>query len=142
MDEEDIRPGGIVYLKFMRFPDDNTIDYKFNGRPYLIYKADEEYVYLLKIGSDTRHKEKEFYFKTSRKTLSNKKERDCYIDLRNLIKISKEKLIRKVNLLKSENRMFRGKIKYIPDKEFNRLQEQIDKICMIDEFRKIFSIWG
>lgn len=138
MEKDDIKRGGFVYLRFMRFPDSQTIDYKLNGRPYLIYKVDDEYAYLLKIGSD-RHLDEDFYLKIVKRTLKGKK-RECYIDLRVLIKISKEELVEKANTLLSENRKYTSHIHFISEEDLNKLEEKIERLCMIDQFKEVYSI--
>ena len=138
MEKEDIKRGGFVYLRFMRFPDSQTIDYKLNGRPYLIYKVDDENAYLLKIGSD-RYLDEDFYLKIVKKTLKGKK-RVSYIDLRELIKISKDELVKETNRLLSENKKYPSQIHFISKDDLDRLEEKIQRLCMIDQFKGVYSI--
>ena len=67
MEIEDIIEGSIVYLRFMKFPDSNTLDYRLNGRPYLVYKIIGDKAYLFSMTSNG-YNCKEYYYETFRTT--------------------------------------------------------------------------
>ena len=70
----------IINLRFMHFPD-NKIDYKFSGRPYLIYNIDNNFVYLLKLSGKKSDKGEQYYYEILPDNI-NKLNKKSYIDLK------------------------------------------------------------
>lgn len=132
---EDFREGEIVFLKFMRFPDDNSIDYRMNGRPYLIYKVEDESVYLFKIG---RSRVEEYCYYPIK--MQNKgKTVECYVDLRYIIVVDRKELINKMNALHDDKKSYRNskKRKSLSEKDFKKVKEKVDIIAAIKELEVI-----
>ena len=87
---DDIIIKKLVNLRFMHFPD-KTIDCKFAGRPYLIYKIDDKYSYLLKLSGGKSKKGSEFYYELL-PDATNKLGKKSYVDLKYFIVYEIEKL--------------------------------------------------
>lgn len=135
MDLDDIREGSIVYLRFMHFPDDNSIDYRLNGRPYLLYKIIGSTAYLF--GMTTKfYGSDDFYFETERKTLKGNV-RKTYINLKNYYKIELDDLIKKINELRYEQKFIKiEKEQYISDDELSKITERIELLCLVDSYKE------
>lgn len=87
---DDIIIKKLVNLRFMHFPD-KTIDCKFAGRPYLIYKTDDKYSYLLKLSGGKSKKGSEFYYELLPDD-TNKLGKKSYVDLKYFIVYEIERL--------------------------------------------------
>lgn len=137
MDQE-FCEGDIVFLRFMRFPDDNSIDYRINGRPYLIYKVTEENIYLFKIG---RSKVDEDYCYHPVKIKNKKKVTDCYVDLRAPILITREELINKITALHDGSKAHRNSIKRksLPEKDFKKVKEKFNNLLAIKSYSQMLK---
>lgn len=134
---DEFREGGIVFIKHMRFPDDNSIDYRMNGRPYLIYKVENNTVYLFKIG---RSRVEEFSYYPIK--VSNKgKEVECFVDLRYMILIDEEELENKMQAFHDDKPSYRNskKIKYLSKKDFEKIKEKVEIISSMKELEVIAS---
>ncbi len=141
MDEEDVQPGCIVFLKHGFFPDSNTIDYRLNGRPYLVYEVDGENVKLLKISSSDYMGEP-FYYPISRKNSKNKTV-ESYIDLRFLIEINMTKLIMEYNAVLSTlfKKRIPKKMQSLTDKDFENVKELRKNMEIVEEFKIIYPLY-
>lgn len=130
--------GDIVFLKFMRFPDDNSIDYRINGRPYLIYKVTEENVFLFKIG---RSKVDEDYCYHPVKIKNKKKDVDCFVDLRAPILLTKQELINKITALHEGKKAHRNSIKRksLCEKDFKQVKDKFNNLLAIKSYRKLLK---
>lgn len=130
--------GDIVFLRFMRFPDDNSIDYRINGRPYLIYKLTEENVYLFKIG---RSKVDEDYCYHPIKIKNKKKDIDCYVDLRAPLLITREELFNKITALHDGKKAHRNSIKRksLPEKDFEIVKQKFNNLLAMRNYSKMLK---
>ena len=127
----------VVYLKCLRFADDNTVDYKLNGRPYLVYKLDKKYAYLLKISSS--HIKEDYYYCNI--ILDKKKsKKESFIDLRYVYVIEKEELEKKAYLNYTELRKSHlpKKAPHITIEDYRRIEKQIDILNSIEELKSTF----
>ncbi|MBO5477454.1 MAG: hypothetical protein J6A15_06875 [Clostridia bacterium] len=136
--EDEFCEGEIVFLRFMRFPDDNSIDYRMNGRPYLIYKVTDENIYLFKIG---RSKVDEDYCYHPIKIKNKKKDVECYVDLRNLVPITEEELINKITALHDGKKAHRNsmKRKSLPEKDFEKVKEKFNNLVALRNYSKMLK---
>lgn len=134
MEIEDIIEGSIVYLRFMKFPDSNTLDYRLNGRPYLVYKIIGDKAYLFSMTSNV-YNCKEYYYETFRTTVKGKK-RQTYVNLKNYIEMSLTDLVNKTNELIGERKHTTCKVEYYNKKELDKIAEQISLLCLANEYRK------
>jgi hypothetical protein len=135
MDEDDVKVGGIVYLQFMRFPDTGTLDYKLNGRPYLIYKIEGESVFLFEIRSCSYIVD-DFFFKITKKSKGGEK-RECYVNLSNYVEINISELVNRANQLLSEKK-FKNcqKMRFISADILEKISNRIDLLCSVDDYKK------
>ena len=136
--EEDFYEREIIYLKFMRFPDDNSIDYRMNGRPYLVFSINENEVCLLKISRSVGNPY--FYYPIEIKHRGKKNK--CYIDLRYIIRIDKEELISKVNSVSSENKAYKNssKKKFISNKDYEEVSKKLQRIAIVKQIINYMDI--
>lgn len=135
MDENDIRIGGIVYLRHMRFQDTNTIDYKMNGRPYLIYRIDKNNVYLFEIRSSS-YVVNEFFYKITKRTKGGEK-RECYVNLSNYLCLTKSELVLKANELLSETKFkYAQKMRFLTKEVIEGITERIKLLCAVEEYKQ------
>lgn len=137
MDLEEIVEGEIVYLRFMHFYDDNTIDCRMNGRPYLVYKMDDDKVHLFGMTTKmTKEKPEECYYPIERKTLKGNK-RLSYINLSNYACITKKELIRKINELKFDSKFINlTKNQCLEKEDMDKITERILSLCMNEAYKE------
>lgn len=138
---DEIRVRSLVYLKQMIFPDSNTIDYRLNGRPYLVFDIDEENAYLLKISSSHKMDDKCYYKIALNKNCPKKL---SYIDLRFLFYIPRQELEEKVFMQYDES-IFKGKKKrqkrniLISETDYTKIKEQLNTLASVNTLKALFS---
>ncbi len=137
---EEISEMEVVYLKCLRFADNNSVDYKLNGRPYLVYKLDKKYAYLLKISSS--HIKEDYYYCNIilDKKKSKKESKESYVDLRYIYVIEKEELEKKKYVAYTEFKKSHlpKKNHHITLEDYNRIERQIDLLNKIEELKSSF----
>lgn len=121
---DDIIIKKLVNLRFMHFPD-KTIDCKFAGRPYLIYKIDDKYSYLLKLSSKKSNKGLNYYYELLPDS-SNKLDKKSYVDLKYFIVYEIEKLKRVLLTQKLEYGLREYGI--ITDEQLDEILSQINML--------------
>lgn len=131
--------GQIIYLKNMRFPDDHSIDYRMNGRPYLVYDIKDGNVYLLKISTNRKFTEPSYYFYEMKAQKSNSLNRQsCYVDLRYMIDFDEKELQDLVTKQEfSSKRKFSRKIKRITKKQYEDIKEELETLKKVKELQII-----
>ncbi len=132
MDSNIFRSREIVFLKHVRFPDDNSIDVRMNGRPFLVYKVDKGNVYLLKVSSSNFMPDY-CYHPLILSPKRNKKKKVSYVDLRYLIKFDEEELDKKI--ISEFDYKFRNKPsskrELISVKDYNLIKEKMEELAKI-----------
>lgn len=136
MDENDLKEWGIVYLQHIRYPDTNEIDFRMNGRPYLIYKMRGDMAYIFLIRSQGGFTADEFYYPITTKS-SNGRRRESYVSLRYVIPIKKSELIHNANAVKDNmpKKKF-SKIKCLATQYCKGIEERIELLCVVDSYRQ------
>ena len=125
---DDIIIQKLVTLRFMHFPD-NSIDYKLNGRPYLIFSMDDKYAYLLKLSSKRSNKNSQYYYEIlpdSKNKLKNK----SYVDLRYFLVFTIEELERKVITQETEKKS--KNYGFIQDDQYKEILNRINTLYVND----------
>lgn len=138
----------IVYIRNMRFADDPaSIDIRLNGRPYLIYSVEGENVYLFKISSSyfkpeycyhqiylkQRYKAKKCNGRRKKKS----KAKPSYVDLRYIIQIPIEELVRKTQEFggRVKGRKISAIREKVSKKDFIEIKQKIKDLSAINELR-------
>ena len=134
MDLNDINEGSIVFLRFMRFPDNNQIDCRLNGRPYLFYKIVDDKAYLFALTSNTAGDSK-FYYEIERKGLNGNK-RKSYVNLRNLFIIDLDELLLKINELHNEDKFKRiNRHENVTINDMEKITEKLATLIFINSYK-------
>ncbi len=137
MNEEDVRPWAIVYIRGFNYLDTNSLCYNMNGRPFLIYKVRGDNVYLFSVRPNNLFSAKEFYYPITLKSYKGNLNK-CYVNLRYVYSIKKDVLIKKVCELKSELNL-NTKTKFLPSKYRDGILKGIEKICFVDDYNNIIN---
>ncbi len=124
----------VVYIKFMKFANSNLIDYRIKGRPYLIYKIEDEKFYLLKLGSSKILPEY-FSYNVNLVVKGKKIKRKSYVDMRYIMVVDADKLIASIDAYNDEPFCRRNKhSSRISKEDYNIISNQIK---ILDKIRKI-----
>lgn len=132
----DYNEGDIIYLKYMRFADSNKIDYRVNGRPYLVFRIIEDKLLLLKIGSKCF--EPQYLFSKVNVISKNKEKRESYVDMRYFFLVDKNKISIAIGSMFDEKNPHLKKSLHgskISDKEFREIKNQVKVLESLKEIK-------
>lgn len=129
------KEGDVIYLKYMKFADSNKIDYRVNGRPYLVFRRVGEKLLLLKIGS--RKFGPDYLF--SKVNVVNKNDkRECYVDMRYYFLVDEKQVIRNFDSVFNDSNQYIKKSLHgskISKGEFKEVQNQVKILEQIKEIK-------
>lgn len=141
MDYDEIKEGTIVYLRHGFFPDSDTIDYRLNGRPYLVYSIEGDDVLLLKLSTSNYFGEPFYYLLDRVDGRGN--EVTSYLDLRYLLVISKERLISEMNMVLDSKfkKRFPKRLQKISEEAFEKIVALRKNMEIVNEFNKLYPLY-
>ncbi len=131
------KEGEILYIKYMKFADDNSVDYRVNGRPYLVYRVEEDKIYLFKVGSHM-FEPKYFFSKVNIIRKDKKVTRESYVDMRYYFVVDPELLSVEIDSMFNELRPHYKKSKHsskISDKELEEIRNQVNILENMKEIK-------
>ena len=139
MEEEDVKAWAIVHIRGFNYLDTNSLSCNMKGRPFIIYKVKGHFVYLFSIRTSNEFSAKEFYYPITLKSKKVKR-RKCFVNLRHVYAINKDVLIQKVSALKSDlDDKRNSRVKYLATEYRNGILKEIDKLCLIEEYKDIIT---
>ena len=129
------KEGDVIYLKYMRFADSNTIDYRVNGRPYLVFRIVGDKLLLLKIGSKSFEPQ---YLFSKVNVITKKDKRESYVDMRYYFLVDKDKISLIIDSMFDEKNPHAKKPLHsskISDIEFKEIKNQIKVLECLNEIK-------
>ena len=134
MEENELQKWQILYLRGVRFKDNNMMDYRLYGRPYIVYKITNDKVYLFQVRSDKRKIAEEFFIPIKIG------KRDCNVNLRYIYKLEKAELIKNVNSVRASiPKGEKSRVRYLDDKYRKKIEKEIKVLCTIEKYREQFE---
>lgn len=128
--DSDLIPSQLVYLKHMRFANDNSIDCRMKGRPFLVFDVTDEFAYLLKISSSKPDFECKYpiYHEVILTKKRNTHNKPSYVDLRYVYVVDRKTLEQKV-ISEAEpvlGKYISYKVEIIDEKDYLQIKNKID----------------
>lgn len=134
--DSEVIPSQIVYLKHMRFANDNSLDCKMKGRPFLVFDVDDNNAHLYKISSSKPFGTPKYpiYHEIILSKKRNTHNKKSYVDLRYDYVMDREELEEKITAEAEPvlGKYISYKVEIIDEKDYIAIKNSIDYLKRIN----------